>query len=128
MQFLGISPTELIFIVIILFVVLGPQDLVKVGSTLGRSIRKLRESGAWKTMTDATRQLRELPQTLARQAGVDELELLGREIGAELKEQREKIEELDRQFVAWTRTPEKGSGEQAPRPPLESETKPREDA
>ncbi|MCL4258434.1 MAG: twin-arginine translocase TatA/TatE family subunit [Anaerolineales bacterium] len=128
MQFLGISPTELIFIVIILFVVLGPQDLVKVGSTLGRSIRKLRESGAWKTMTDATRQLRELPQTLARQAGVDELELLGREIGAELKEQREKIEELDRQFVAWTRTPEKGAGDQAPRPPLESETKPREDA
>ncbi|MBX3046357.1 MAG: twin-arginine translocase TatA/TatE family subunit [Anaerolineales bacterium] len=133
MQFLGISPTELIFIVIILFVVLGPQDLVKVGSTLGRSIRKLRESGAWKTMTDATRQLRELPQTLARQAGVDELELLGREIGAELKEQREKIEELDRQFVAWTRTPErrtpdKGAADQAPRPPLESETKPREDA
>ncbi|UYN91233.1 MAG: twin-arginine translocase TatA/TatE family subunit [Anaerolineales bacterium] len=133
MQFLGISPTELIFIVIILFIVLGPQDLVKVGSTLGRSIRKLRESGAWKTMTDATRQLRELPQTLARQAGVDELELLGREIGAELKEQREKIEELDRQFVAWTRTPERRTPDKpadAPkaRPPLESETKPREDA
>lgn len=129
MQFLGISPTELIFIIIILFIVLGPQDLVKVGSTLGRSIRKLRESGAWKTMTDATRQLRELPQTLARQAGVDELELLGREIGAELKEQREKIEELDRQFVAWTRTPERPAAD-APkaRPPLESETKPREDA
>lgn len=128
MQFLGISPTELIFIVIILFIVLGPQDLVKVGSTLGRSIRKLRESGAWKTMTDATRQLRELPQTLARQAGVDELELLGREIGAELKEQREKIEELDRQFVAWTRTPDKPADTPKARPPLESETKPREDA
>ncbi len=128
MQFLGISPTELIFIVIILFIVLGPQDLVKVGSTLGRSIRKLRESGAWKTMTDATRQLRELPQTLARQAGVDELELLGREIGAELKEQREKIEELDRQFVAWTRTPDKAADTPKARPPLESETKPREDA
>jgi len=133
MQFLGISPTELIFIVIILFIVLGPQDLVKVGSSLGRSIRKLRESGAWKTMTDATRQLRELPQTLARQAGVDELELLGREIGAELKEQREKIEELDRQFVAWTRTPERRTPDKPAdtpktRPPLESETKPREDA
>ncbi|UYN89470.1 MAG: twin-arginine translocase TatA/TatE family subunit [Anaerolineales bacterium] len=129
MQFLGISPTELIFIIIILFVVLGPQDLVKVGSTLGRSMRKLRESGAWKTMTDATRQLRELPQTLARQAGVDELELLSREIGAELKEQREKIQELDRQFVAWTRTPDKPAAD-APKapPPLESETKPREDA
>src|SRR5690554_5224036 len=105
MQFLGISPTELIFIVIILFLVLGPQDLVKLGSSLGRNIRNLRQSGAWKTFTDATRQLRELPQTLARQAGVEELELMGREIGSELKQQREKIEELDRQFVAWTRTP-----------------------
>ncbi|HRN50344.1 MAG TPA: twin-arginine translocase TatA/TatE family subunit [Anaerolineales bacterium] len=134
MQFLGISPTELVFIVIILFLVLGPQDLVKVGSTLGRTIRKARQSGAWQTFTDATRQLRELPQTLARQAGVDELEMMGREIGAELKEQREKIEELDRQFVAWTRTPQERTPETptpsspddgaAPaRTPLESETK-----
>ncbi|MCW5873562.1 MAG: twin-arginine translocase TatA/TatE family subunit [Anaerolineales bacterium] len=121
MQFLGISPTELIFIVIILFLVLGPQDLVKLGSSLGRSIRNLRQSGAWKTFTDATRQLRELPQTLARQAGVEELELMGREIGSELKQQREKIEELDRQFVAWTRTPTA-----SPPAPLESETKPPE--
>jgi len=121
MQFLGISPTELIFIVIILFLVLGPQDLVKLGSSLGRTIRNVRQSGAWKTFTEATRQLRELPQTLARQAGVDELELMGREIGAELKQQREKIEELDRQFVAWTRTPT-----QSAPAPLESETKPPE--
>lgn len=122
MQFLGISPTELIFIVIILFLVLGPQDLVKLGSSMGRTIRNVRQSGAWKTFTDATRQLRELPQTLARQAGVDELELMGREIGSELKQQREKIEELDRQFVAWTRTPD-GRAPVAPPAPNDIEAK-----
>lgn len=106
MQFLGISPTELIFILIILFLILGPQDLVKLGGSLGRTMRNIRQSGVWQSITDATRQLRELPQTLARQAGVEELEKMGREIGTELKDQRTKIEELDRQFVAWTRQPD----------------------
>lgn len=116
MQFLGISPTELFFVAIILFLVLGPQDLVKLGARLGRTIRTVRQSGAWHTFTEATRQLRELPQTLARQAGVDELEMMGREIGSELKQQRQKIEELDRQFVAWTRNPTP-SQPPAPTPP-----------
>lgn len=106
MQFLGISPTELIFIVIILFLVLGPQDLVKLGGTLGRTIRSIRQSSAWQSFNDATRQLRELPENLARQAGVDEIEKMGREIGTELKEQRTKLQELDKQFSAWTRQPE----------------------
>lgn len=126
MQFLGISPTELFFVLVILFLVLGPQDLVKLGSTLGRTIRTIRESGAWRSFNDATRQLRELPQNLARQAGVDELQELGRELGTELREQREKIEELDRQFVAWTRTPgtggQKKPGGENPQQPLRSET------
>lgn len=122
MSFLGISPTELLFIVIILFLVMGPQDLVKFGSTLGRTIRKARQSGAWQSFTDAAQLLRQLPQTLARQAGVDELELLGREIGEELKEQRAKIEELDRQFTAWTRSPEPLSQKHAqPQDPEETE-------
>jgi Sec-independent protein translocase protein TatA len=114
MQFLGISPTELIFILVILFLVLGPQDLVKLSGTLGRTIRGVRESSAWRSISDATRQLRELPQNLARQAGVEELEQLGRELGTEMKEQRAKIEELDRQFVAWTRTSETGGQKTAP--------------
>lgn len=105
MDFLGIGAPELIFILIILFLVLGPQDLVKLGSTLGRTLRNIRESGAWRSINDATRQLRELPENLARQAGVEEIEKMGKEIGSELKDQRTKLEDLDRQFVAWTRQP-----------------------
>lgn len=119
MDFLGIGPTELIFILIILFLVLGPQDLVKLGGTVGRTMRSIRESGVWRSINDATRQLRELPENLARQAGVEEIEKMGKEIGSELKEQRTKLEDLDRQFVAWTRQPEPRS--QKKKPP---ETKP----
>lgn len=117
MQFLGISPVELIFIVIILFLVLGPADLVKLGSMLGRTIRNVRQSSAWQSFIDATRQLRELPENLARQAGVDELQKMGSEIGTELKEQRAKIQELDKQFTAWTRQPEPLSQKKKPQEP-----------
>ena len=114
MEFLGISPTELIVILVILFLVLGPQDLVKLGATLGRTLRSVRQSGAWQSIQEASRQLRSLPENLARQAGIDEIEKLGKEIGGELKEQREKLSELDRQFVAWTRVPEPRSQKAKP--------------
>ncbi len=106
MEFLGIGPEELIFILVILFLILGPKDLVKLGSTLGRTLRTMRESGAWQSINEATRQLRELPQTLAREAGVEELQKMGKEIGGELKDTRRTFEELDRQFTAWTRQAE----------------------
>lgn len=119
MDFLGIGPEELIFILVILFLILGPTDLVKLGSTLGRTLRNIRESAAWQSINQATRQLRELPQTLARQAGMDELEKMGKEIGTELKEQRAKLEELDQQFVAWTRQPEPRSQKKSQPPKAE---------
>jgi sec-independent protein translocase protein TatA len=120
MEFLGIGPEELIFILVILFLILGPKDLVKLGSTLGRTLRTIRTSGAWRSINDATRQLRELPQTLARQAGVEELKKLSKEIGSDLNEPRRQIEELDRQFVAWTRQPDPDA-QNKPRP-LEPKT------
>jgi Sec-independent protein translocase protein TatA len=122
MQFLGISPTELVFILIILFLVLGPQDLVKLGATLGRTIRGVRQSSAWQSFNEATRQLRELPENLARQAGVEELEEMGREIGSELKDQRAKLQELDRQFSAWTRQPEPLSQKKKPQDSQEDDS------
>jgi sec-independent protein translocase protein TatA len=121
MEFLGIGPEELIFILVILFLILGPKDLVKLGSALGRTLRTIRESGVWKSINDATRQLRELPQTLARQAGVEELKKMGKEIGSDLNEPRRQIEELDRQFVAWTRQPDPSS-QNRPRPLEPKET------
>ncbi len=120
MEFLGIGPEELIFILVILFLILGPKDLVKLGSTLGRTLRTMRESGAWQSINEATRQLRELPQTLAREAGVEELRKMGKEIGGELKDTRHTFEELDRQFVAWTRQPEPPSP-MKPQPPKPEE-------
>jgi Sec-independent protein translocase protein TatA len=103
MDFLGIGPVELIAILVILFLVMGPKDLAKLGGSLGRSLRKLRESGTWRAVQDAGRQLRELPETLVREAGLDEIEKVQDELKGELKEQKKTLDDLDRQFTAWTR-------------------------
>jgi Sec-independent protein translocase protein TatA len=106
MDFLGIGLTELIAIVLIIFLVMGPQDLVKIGSTFGRTLRKLRQSDTWRAVQDAGRQLRELPETLAREAGIDELRETQQQLNQELKDQKAALEDIDRQLSAWTRSPQ----------------------
>ena len=59
MEFLGIGPLELFFIVVIALIVLGPKDMVKAGRTLGRFLRSLVTSPSYRTiqqsrMTSAT--------------------------------------------------------------------------
>lgn len=121
MEFLGISPVELIVILVILFLVLGPQDLVKLGGTLGRTIRNLRESGTWRSIQDARRQLRNLPDQLAKEAGYEDVKTIGKELREDLKETKTALNELDQQIVAWTRQAEPLS--QKKKPEIEEQPK-----
>lgn len=122
MEFLGISPVELIVILVILFLVLGPQDLVKLGGTLGRTLRNLSESGTWRSIQDARRQLRNLPDQLAKEAGYEDVKKLGSELRDEIKETHAALDDLDNQIVAWTRKPDSLSQKKP------KEEKPKEEA
>jgi len=73
MEILGIGPTEFLFIIIILLLVLGPTDLVQLGQKTGRMIRKMRRSETWLMVSNLARALRNLPNTLADEAGADEI-------------------------------------------------------
>ena len=73
MEILGIGPTEFLFIIIILLLVLGPTDLVQLGRKIGGMIRKMRRSETWLMVSNLARALRELPNTLADEAGTDEI-------------------------------------------------------
>lgn len=123
MDFLGISPLELVAILVIIFLVMGPQDLVKIGGTLGRALRRLRSSDTWRAVQDAGRQLRELPETLVRQAGIEELEKTQSELRKELNEQKAVLKDIDQQVSAWTRKPTSLSQKSKPteNPPPTSE-------
>lgn len=81
MEILGIGPQELIFIVIIALLVLGPKDMQKAGKTIGKWLNNLVHSDGWKIFQTTSREIRNLPTTLMREANLD--------LGKEEKDLRE---------------------------------------
>lgn len=71
MEFLGIGAPELIFILLIAIIVLGPKDMQKAGKTIGRWLNQLVRSDSWKALQQTSRELRKLPTTLMKEANVD---------------------------------------------------------
>lgn len=72
MSFFGIGPMELIFILIIMILVLGPKNMVVSAQKLGITLRKIVKSPLWATVMDTSREIREIPTRLIRDAGIEE--------------------------------------------------------
>lgn len=68
MEILGVGPSELIFIIIIALIVLGPKDMQKAGKTIGKFLRKVVTSDGWRMWQQTSRDLRTLPNRLIREA------------------------------------------------------------
>jgi sec-independent protein translocase protein TatB len=71
MEILGIGPSEFVFVIIIALIVLGPRDMQKAGRTIGQWLNKLVKSDGWKVFQQTSRELRNLPTNLMREANVD---------------------------------------------------------
>ncbi|RPI87435.1 MAG: hypothetical protein EHM41_04960 [Chloroflexi bacterium] len=67
MDILGIGPLELVFIFLIALIILGPQEMARVGKIAGRFLRKIMISPTWK-------EIRNLPYRIIREAGIDEIQ------------------------------------------------------
>lgn len=72
MDILGIGPLELILILVIALIVLGPNDMVKAGRTVGKFLRQIVTSPTWHAVTKTSSELRNLPNKLIRDAGLEE--------------------------------------------------------
>ena len=72
MSFFGIGPLELVFILIIMILVLGPKNMVITARKLGVTLRKIVKSPLWATVMDTSREIREIPTRLIREAGIEE--------------------------------------------------------
>lgn len=81
MELLGIGINELVFIVIIALIVLGPKDMQKAGKTIGKWLRNIVTSDGWKAFQQTSRELRTLPNKLMREAN-EEIKKIGGEIDA----------------------------------------------
>lgn len=73
MDFLGIGPLELVIVFIIILLILGPKEMVNTGKTIGEIFRKVSRSDEWKGLNKITREIRTLPNRLAREAELENL-------------------------------------------------------
>ncbi len=74
MNFFGIGALEFIFILMIALIIIGPKDMGKHARSAGRFLNRLYRSDTWRLIRDTSRNLRTLPDRLAREAALEELE------------------------------------------------------
>ncbi len=97
MEILGIGPLELFFIVIIALIILGPKDMVKAGKSIGRFLRKLVTSSSWRSIQQASNELKHLPNKLMSEAGLDEIE---KDLG--INQINKEFKEIQHDISDWT--------------------------
>jgi sec-independent protein translocase protein TatB len=119
MEILGVGPLEIVFILLIALIVLGPKDMAKTGRTVGRFMYRVITSPGWRTFKQASKELRQLPTKLMREAGLEENELrqIGQEIG--VKELSGQIGKIDYDLSSWTTPKPEGENLAAETPPAE---------
>ena len=74
MEILGIGGPELLFIIIIALIVLGPKDMQKAGKTIGRWLNNLVRSDGWQAFQQTSKEIRTLPNRLMREANMEMME------------------------------------------------------
>lgn len=85
MEILGIGPQELILIIIVALIVLGPKDMQKAGKTLGKWLNDLIHSDGWKLFQRTSREIRKLPTNLMREANLEEFNQMDKDLREAVK-------------------------------------------
>jgi len=108
MDIFGIGPLEIIFILLIAMVVVGPRNMGKTGRTIGRFLNRLYHSENWRLFNEASKNLRNLPNRLAREAALDELDAVQKDIEETSKaisdtgrDLTQEVRDLDAGLRAW---------------------------
>src|SRR5512138_2746410 len=71
MEIFGVGPSELVFILLIAIIILGPKDMQKAGKTIGRWLNQVVRSDGWKIFQRTSSELRNLPRNLMREANLE---------------------------------------------------------
>lgn len=79
MDILGIGMPELFFIVLIALIIIGPRDMEKTGRAIGRFLNNLIRSDSWQAFRQTSREVRNLPNRLMREANLEEIENLAKD-------------------------------------------------
>jgi len=130
MEILGIGPMELLLILVIALIVMGPNDMVKTGRTIGKFLRQIVKSPTWQAVQQTSRDLRYLPNKLMREAGMEEeveqLKEIGKNVNAmgsmqtslqdEISKVNQEIAQTGKDLSAWTTSPVAAASDASPAP------------
>lgn len=72
MQIFGVGPLELLLVLLLALIILGPEDMVGTSRKIGQWIYRIVRSPTWRAIISTTQDLRELPQKIVREAGIEE--------------------------------------------------------
>ena len=78
MNIFGIGPLEIIFVLILGILVLGPEGMIEAGSKLGKFLRSIIKSSWWQSVRRGMNEIQYLPQKLIREAELEELNELNK--------------------------------------------------
>lgn len=70
MKFLNVGTLELVFILLLVLIVLGPRKAMKTAGELGALIKKITSSKFWRDLVTTSEEIRDLPRKM-----MDESEL-----------------------------------------------------
>lgn len=73
MNIFGIGPLEIIFVMIIGILVLGPEGMITAGRKMGKFLRSIIRSNWWQNIRKGINEIQYLPQRLIREAELEEL-------------------------------------------------------
>jgi len=73
MNIFGIGPLEIVFVLIIGIMVLGPDGMISAGRKMGKFMRSIIKSNWWQNIRKGVSEIQYLPQRLMREAELEEL-------------------------------------------------------
>ncbi len=101
MDLLGVGPLELVFVLLIVFLVIGPNDMAATVKKIGRFLSTVKKSEFWRGVNEISKEVRTLPNTLMREA---ELEDLQKDLDKDAKEIRNVSKEFSADVPDWRKS------------------------
>lgn len=90
MEILNIGAPELLFIILLAFIILGPKRAVELAGQVGRWVRDLVKSPVWKDIVATSKNIKDIPRKIMDEAEIqetiDEIERSTREINQEVSD------------------------------------------
>lgn len=95
MKIFNIGPLELVFLLVVALIILGPKDMVKAGAQLGKFVRKVIKSPIWRSIVSTSNEIRDIPRKIVTDTGLEKeikaFEKESKKIEGELKKDGDSI-------------------------------------